>query len=133
MLFKIKETRSLWYLVRTNSWILYGAFIALACVNWDIVVARHNLSTPDRANIDIGYVLRLTDKALPEVASQPDFAALLAREPNREFTRKTGYYDHKEYFDRRIERAFDRQEDKTWLSWNLPRYHFLEYFKHAEK
>ncbi|WP_156511067.1 MULTISPECIES: DUF4173 domain-containing protein [Emticicia] len=101
---KIKDFKSFFYMFRVNTWALYAVFMGLTLVNWDVLIARYNLSHTFKNGVDYNYLLTLSDKTLPIIYEN---RAKLPNEGNQD------------WLIARIERYFKRQEGYTWCSWNF--------------
>ncbi len=101
---KIKDLKSFFYMFRVNTWALYIVFIALTLINWDVLIARYNLSHTFKNGVDYSYLLTLSDKTLPIIYEN---RAKLPNEANQN------------WLIARTERYFKRQEGYTWCSWNF--------------
>lgn len=69
---KIRDKRSVWYLLRTNSWNLYFFLLLLSLINWDFLIIRYNLR-PSAPTVDVQYLMdmrRRNLKQLVEVQSE---------------------------------------------------------------
>ncbi len=63
--YKINQTRSGYFMLRVNSWAVYAVMLLISSIDWDIVIARHNISHPMSENIDTKFLLSLAPKTLP--------------------------------------------------------------------
>lgn len=122
---KINKTKTTFYLLRINSWAVYGLFLLLSTVNWDIVIVKHNIRYTQEKNLDVQFLLSLSDKALP----------IIHQNRHRLDLEKRSNYDgelleHK--LDRRIANFLEEQEDLTWKSWNFSDSKAYEYFKSTQ-
>ena len=64
---KIANKKSGYFLWRTNAWAVYGVMVLLALFNWDGIITKHNLNHNTDKDIDIPFLLTLSDKVLPEL------------------------------------------------------------------
>jgi hypothetical protein len=64
-LYKLKDIRSGWYLIRRNAWAFYFVLVLSAALNWDLLIARYNLY--QARTLDVSYLFTLSDSALPEL------------------------------------------------------------------
>lgn len=101
---KIKNLKSFFYMFRVNTWAIYIVWVGLTLVNWDVLIARYNLSHTFKNGVDYNYLLTLSDKTLPIIYEN---RAKLPNEANQN------------WLTSRIERYFKRQEGYTWCSWNF--------------
>jgi hypothetical protein len=78
--------------------------MGLTLVNWDVLIARYNLSHTFKNGVDYNYLLTLSDKTLPIIYE------------NRI---KLPSEDNQNWLIARTEQYFKRQEGYTWCSWNF--------------
>ena len=72
LLVKVHRVRSLYYLLRVNSWSVYIVFVSMCFVNWDAVMARYNLHHWNIYAVDTDFYLKMSERALPEVYANLD-------------------------------------------------------------
>ncbi len=109
LFFKIKEKRTLYYLLHRNSWALYSVLIILSVINWDVMITRYNISVETKSAIDVPYlVYELSDK---NIFVLQEHQVLLRKMT----TSQRG-------FDKMLEDKlllFEKKQEKySWLSWN---------------
>jgi hypothetical protein len=133
MFLKIRRKYSTYYLFRVNSWAVYIMMILISFVNWDRTIASFNLHHPERQNIDILFVLQLSDKTLDIVnENRTFFDDPLIYKFNR-------YYHSTEeankQIDKRIRIFMEEYPKRSWLSWNLSEYNTYKDLlkKHEER
>jgi hypothetical protein len=78
VLLKIWQRRSAYSLVRLNALAVYAVLLLLAAGNWEVWIAKYNLQTRFR-NIDIGFLLDMPGRVLPELVAH---RAQLAQVPS---------------------------------------------------
>lgn len=69
VLLKIWQRRSVFSLVRLNSWAAYALLLGLAAGNWEVWIAEYNLR-PGFARLDIGFLLDMPPRVLPVLAAR---------------------------------------------------------------
>jgi hypothetical protein len=120
MVIKIKYKKTLFFLIKLNSWSLLIVFLLAASFDWDNQIAVFNLKNPDRSAIDYGYLFTLSDNVLPVLnAHQKDL--------DIEITLEDGYKGPVQnngiiLLDDKIDRFIENYNRKTWLSWNYSDY-----------
>ena len=109
MYFKVRDIKSVYYLIKTNAWALYIAMTLMCFVNWDVVITRYNLTAAVK-HIDLKYVLdEVSDKNLFVLYEHEDFI------------RKN--ISMADYAINKKQRAFQqRQAQIGWASWNYADY-----------
>lgn len=118
---KINKAKTTFYLLRVNSWAVYGLLLILSSVNWDVVIVKHNIKYTSERNMDVEFLLSLSDKTLPILHENQDKLNL------------NGYNAYSSssnvmYLDRRI-RAFKKDKKHfSWKSWNYQDAKAFAYF-----
>ncbi len=107
---KIRDRKSIFFLLDRNAWAVYGMLIFLSLFNWDVLMTRYNLSVNSNKQLDVNYLIaKLSDKNLGVLVENWDL--MLERAPNRE-----------QWIDRTLmnkQRRFLRmQSSYSVLSWN---------------
>ncbi|UTW62321.1 DUF4173 domain-containing protein [bacterium SCSIO 12741] len=110
LVLKVKDRKSAYYLIRWNSWSIYAAFIAISLFNWDGIILRHNLKLAYPQNLDIEFLVSLSDKTLPLLDQNRQILDIENwQQPNNNF-----HYQ----LESRIQDFKERYESESWLSWN---------------
>jgi len=127
---KIHFKKSNYFLFRVNAWAVIVMLVFASAINWDPMIARYNFNHNDKVPVDLQFIFRLSDKALPVI----DQHIALLRE--RERAVKVHEYSLGKcitcYTDRLSERkkAFiEKQRHYSWLSWNFADYSVARYFR----
>ena len=112
---KIKEKRSFFYLLRRNSWAIWGILLVTASVNWDIGITKFNLSDiPRSQDVDLRFLAyTLSDKNLY-------FLEENSIELSKKITPK--YLSIEKMIKDKRFQFHKRTKDYTWLSWNYADY-----------
>jgi hypothetical protein len=79
MFWKLYKKRSNWYLVRTNVALWFSVLVLSACVNWDKVITKYNISNKPLTQVDFTYLFSLSDTNIPElieVTKRADFKSI---------------------------------------------------------
>lgn len=117
-LYKIGWKKSMWYLIRANSWSFFLVIIFLGAFNWDVLIAKYNTRNPN--DVDFEYLMTLNNNAKPIV-----YEALLIAEPSRLFLHEGNYRNSKsdlnEYrysLEKDMQRFKNHYKIKSWKEWN---------------
>ncbi len=113
---KIRNRKSLFYLLRTNSWAVYLILIGLAVVDWNPIIARYNLSHYAQARpeyIDLNYVLSLSDSAIPTMM---EYRTVFSNATNPKIT-SVPFFERK--LNEKIKHFKETQASLSWCSWNV--------------
>lgn len=139
MFVKIKNKKTMFYLFKKNSWVLYFMFLFIAFFNWDVIIAKYNLSHYEKAGIDRVFLHKLSDKAL-YVIYQNNNVILnnpAATYKKRVFGNNTdlNYNDNWNYeLNNKINKFMKKYQKNSWKSWNLADYKsFKELSKYNQK
>lgn len=116
MLIKLMFKKSLFFLVKFNSWVFFIALLISASVNWDYQVARFNLQNPQKEKIDYGYLFTLSDDVLPLLYNDREYLdkEIILFPEGRIRTDINGF----ELLNRRIALFIEKYKSHTFLSWN---------------
>lgn len=116
--YKIGWKKSMWYLIRANSWSFFLMIIFLGAFNWDVIIAKYNTRNLD--DVDFEYLMKLNDNAKPIV-----YEAVLMAEPSRLFLHKGNYRNSKSDLNEyRYSLEWDlilikeNYQNKSWKEWN---------------
>lgn len=101
---KINKRKSSYFLILVNSWHVYFLLIVMSLVNWDSVIVNHNINHSNKKNIDVEFLMSLSDKTLLILVEKQAELNL-----NREGLR---------ILDFRVYRFKRRKKNTTWRSWN---------------
>ncbi|AHJ98844.1 DUF4153 domain-containing protein [Hymenobacter swuensis] len=125
VLLKIWQRRSAYSLVRLNGLAAYGLLLLLALGNWEIWIARYNLS-PRFQTLNLGFLLAMPERVLPELAARQTVLDGMTRiiiSPPGAYTETTATPTEA--------RAAIRLRIQQWQQ-NYPQYHHWQSWTHAE-
>lgn len=128
---KIRNTRSVFYILRKNALVWLVVLVLSAGFNWDRIIAEYNFSRGKNSFVHLNYLARLSDTALPAL-DQP-LAKLEDIHQYQEQSFFDGssmssrayssiYLDPKKYFKHIAlrKRAFTKRwQASSWLEWNF--------------
>jgi hypothetical protein len=119
---KIRERRTLYYLLRVNAWAAFVALVGLSMVNWDGLIVRFNLAHWNQGEIDVDNYLSMSDKVLPLLyADLPKVEAQMAhhRENRVRWVEHLDPATFRADLDRKRERFLRRYTTQDRRSWTL--------------
>ncbi|MNI54601.1 hypothetical protein D3C73_1095010 [compost metagenome] len=129
--FKVAKERTLFYLFKVNGNIWFVLLLAFSLVNWDVFIAKYNLSHSDKVAVDADYLLSLSDKTLPLLDQNRSklhytpakdlYGKEIAKAKNTQF--------YSELLDERIGYFKERYQTVSWLSLNLQDWNTAKYFE----
>lgn len=64
---KIVREKSNWFLVRKNMAFWLGALVFSSLFNWDLIITRYNLQHKPLEQVDLYYLVQLSDANIPEL------------------------------------------------------------------
>lgn len=128
---KIRDTRSVFYILRKNALVWLLVLVVSAGFNWDRIIAEYNFSRGKNAFVHLNYLAHLSDSALPDL-DQP-LAELQEIHQYQEQSFFDGsslssrlysliYLDPKVYCSMitlRKRKFIERWEASSWLEWNF--------------
>ena len=114
MFIKVKEKRSLYFLINRNAWAVYLLLMISSFVSWDIVITKYNILVDSKRALEIEVLANnLSDKNWYLLKTYKE--EILAKSPQT-FTEAQ--------FDKICENKRLQIEDRigttSWLSWNYP-------------
>jgi len=126
MVLKIRQKRTAYNIFKTNAWAVLAMLLAMSSFNWDINIAEYNLANPKTNDIDIAYLLELSDDVLPALNEKQEMMKRDFYIPRSHRHKTIFAYD---YFYERVMLFKKEQSEYTWLSWNYSDHQISEYFK----
>lgn len=127
---KVKDIKSTDYLVRINGLSVFILLNTLAFFNWDVLIAKYNLSNYKKSYVHLIYLSQLSDNALYALDLNPEHLQHIS-ELQRErysfssFESSSLNINSEEYHSRienRINTFKTKWQKKHWLSWNYAEY-----------
>lgn len=119
LILKITKLNSSFYLIKINSISVFTAFVLLSTINWDVLIANHNLNHLNNRKVDVTFLLTLSDNTLPLIHKNKDIL-------NTKGVRYNGQ-DHHDVFAEKVRIFKEKQAKLSWLSMNLSSKKALEY------
>ncbi|PLW94824.1 MAG: hypothetical protein C0592_01745 [Marinilabiliales bacterium] len=121
--YKIGAKKSMWYLIRINSWSFLIVIILLGSTNWDMLIAKYNTRNiaENFDDLDFEYLMNLNSNAMPiiyEALEDIDTETLFQSESTAQM-----YDDLRVSYMYRIlgkmDAYMEKYSEKTWKSFNL--------------
>ncbi len=123
---KIKDRKTTFYLFRFNSIILYVGFIFFAVPDWDIIIAKYNLNTETRTEIDVNFLLKLDAKTMPYIDKNIE---ILTKANSKKIILQSNYNDR---YNKKLDNFLNEYEKKSWLSRNYADTKAFNYYKNKK-
>lgn len=141
---KVREKKSLFYLIRVNLFTWFVVLSLSTCFNWDRIIARYNFGNADHSFVHLNFLSRLSNSALPELDKSKKELETMRFDQETKFSFSSSgsfklysriYMNSDDYYRliQNRKRAFKATwERKGWLSWNWAEYKAYQYIS-AEK
>ncbi|MBL8017488.1 MAG: DUF4173 domain-containing protein [Ignavibacteria bacterium] len=129
MFVKIYARKTTSFLFKVNSTAVVAVLLLMSTFSWDKTIAEFNLSNPDRNKIDIDYLLKLDDDALPVLDAHKE---LLDKEYLQYSFIFSEYTNGLDEYKRRVHRFLAEQRNYSWLSWNLSDRNTMDFYASNE-
>lgn len=127
---KVNKQKTLFYLFNVNGNIWFALLLIFSMVNWDIFIAKYNLTQSNKTSIDADFLLSLSNKTLPVLdkyrtklhytPSEAPYQTEIAKPQTDDFYQKR--------LDERIDSFKERYKNLSWLSRNFQDWNTAEYF-----
>lgn len=130
---KVKERRSLYYLVRVNTWAAFAMLVGLTTIDWDSFIVRVNLKHANPGEIDIDNYLAMSDKVLPLLYANIDLVEQQMERHRHNRVRWVQSLDPGTFrmeLDRKRDAFLARKAKQHWQEWNWADARTLSGLKH---
>jgi len=122
---KIRDKKSLFFLLLTNGKVFYTTLVVLAFINWDSLIVSYNINNLSPNKIDCKYLVTLSNNSLITLHQNLNNLSQTKWNSNIYLNRRTTTPAF--YFQERID--FIKQTQQKPLSWNYSDYRIKKYFK----
>lgn len=122
---KIKDTKSTYYLFKTNSLFIYVLLVFSSLFDWDAIITTHNINHPIRNNMETSYILCMSDKTLPLIEQNKQ----ILEQETQYNTYKAFDVSYEEFYKSRVDEFILRYEKESWKSWNYKEWIAYKYYK----
>jgi len=123
---KIKYIKTAYFLIRKNTLAVFIILVSASLLNWDGIISRHNLNHPIENNMEISYLLTLSDKILPQIDKK---SSVLDQVKYLNTYADFGAYSYREFYELRVDLFMSRYVKESWVSWNYSDWKAYKYFK----
>ena len=120
---KVRYERSNWYLIRTNVSVWFCLLVLGSTINWDVWITRHNLASKPITEVDLYYLLELSDANIPELlelSREKRFTLVNGKLKN--FTSEAASRDLKITYKSLLMNKIKRYQENytpSWQSWDF--------------
>jgi len=110
---KVRERKSIYFLLEQNAWAVYFVLLLACAVNWDVFITRYNLFTETKGAIDKTFLLRtVSDKNLYLLEENIGILKSKVSYPEVEDAIVDKWLENKQ-------KRYDRKRNRmTWKSWH---------------
>jgi hypothetical protein len=119
VLLKIWNRKTNYFLFRVNAWTGIVVLVLATTIHWDEFIAGYNLKRKNTVDLDVSFLLSLSDKALPLIDT--NIVAIQKRQNDLQAL-ATNRVDCDTCFIEQLkqrEKQFaEKQQQFSWLSWN---------------
>jgi hypothetical protein len=119
---KIWARKTNYFLFRVNAWAGIAVLVLATTIHWDEFIAGYNLKRRDTIELDIPFLLSLSDKALPLLDTN---IVVLQEQENKLKTAAESagnvYVCNSCFIEQlkgREQEFIEKQKEYSWLSWN---------------
>ena len=124
---KVRYIKSVWFLFRKNTLIVYIVLIVSCLVNWDKLIAQNQIN--EAKNIDIMYLTNLSNTVLPELQSLLTNKKVNLNVQIKDYTQKysstngdlngsTPIISQRQFIENQLKNFKENYPKKDWQSWN---------------
>lgn len=128
LIIKIRDRKTTFYLFRFNSITLYIGFVLFAVPDWDIIIAKYNLSAETKTEIDVDFLLNLDNKTLPYIDQNIEILDKQGRTHKFIFPGDT----YKNAYEKKLNEFIETYKEKSWRSRNNADTKAFKYFENKE-
>ncbi len=137
MYIKIKDKKTVYFLLKYNAWCVFIMMIFVASINWDVLIANYNLNVANKKGIDREFLYSLSDKSLYitvynnnkimndiDKLNWKNFST--SAEKNRKKVIKTIW---NKKLTEKIDNFMQDYKNRTWQEWNYADYYCYKKLK----
>lgn len=131
---KVAQQKTLFYLIRINSFIWYILLLAFGMVNWDVFIVGYNIANRNSIKLDLNHLTSMSDKTLPLLHTNKAVLKQYFSESNyprqgihdkpadnakfKASLKAQQILDFENELNERIKTFRSKYANTSWLSWN---------------
>jgi hypothetical protein len=123
---KVKEQKSIFYLIRMNGLSVFIVLVITSLVNWDSVIAQYNFNNPNKSFLHLEFMATLSDCTLPDIDKSLSVLDSIEKQQAQKFQslryQPMSAKEYQETIQQRKVIFKNRWENQHFLSWNYPDY-----------
>ncbi len=118
---KINLVKTVYFLLKNNTWTAYSLMILMCLFNWNQIIANYNLNHWNWDDVDIDFYLELSDRELPLLYSN---FSKIQKQMEAHKLNEVRWVEHLDYttfgntLDERRKNYLETQDSLGWQSWN---------------
>ncbi|MBK9177102.1 MAG: DUF4173 domain-containing protein [Flavobacteriales bacterium] len=119
---KVQHRKSLFHLLRVNTWAAFAVLIGLTMVDWDSFIVKVNLRHTNPGEIDIDNYLAMSDKVLPLLYANLELVEQQMERHRQNRVRWVDYLEPQAFrdaLDAKRDRFLERHGGQHWQERNL--------------
>jgi hypothetical protein len=126
LIIKITNKKSFFYLMKVNSWAVWIGFLLFAVPDWDIIIAKHNISDEVKQETDLKFLMQLDEKAFPVIdKNMPN----LENKSSDTYFHRFGYTTFEKAFYAKVHEFLEEYQDRNFAEFNFADKKSYEYFR----
>lgn len=123
---KVKDKKSVFYLLKMNTFAFLMVLSVTALFNWDVIIAKYNFRHYETSFVHLDFMVNLSHKTLPYLDKSIEELNSIDSVQAEKVLFRGDYFMKPDVFVARIENQKiyfkEKWENKSFLSWNLPEY-----------
>lgn len=118
---KIQQRKTSYYLFRVNAWFAILILVVSSCIHWDETIAEYNLARKEKVQLDVDFLLSLSDRTLPVLEKNIDVLEKVLPPDSISYDGRggTSLINVRTILANRKIEFFQNQASYSWLSWNV--------------
>ena len=132
VLIKISLKKTNYFLFRVNAWAGLLILVLATTVHWDSMIASYNLAHQNKVQLDVKFLLSLSDKTLPILHQNMELLKISEQRLQSAADNSSSENCDTCFVKNLVAREknfMKEQQQYTWLSWNYADEYVNRYFK----
>lgn len=122
MVIKINKTKTAYYVIKMNTWACYVMMVLMSLLNWDLLIAKFNLSHWHKQGIDVGFYLTISPRTIPYILNNLPTIEEQLNACNKHGSNYTNFATYEEFYQALCNKKLaylNQQKEYSTFSWNL--------------
>lgn len=115
---KIASKKTNYYLLRVNAWAGIVILVLATTIHWDELIAGYNLNRKHKVELDIPFLLSLSDKTIPLLYSNKEMLEKIQAQEVVRIINGKCITCYTEQLEKRSIDFLNSRQELSWLSWN---------------